>query len=271
VGGRREYQGKTVVITGAAGGLGRAFAGRFGFAGAKLFLLDLDAKSVYALAEELESDGRDCLGMAVDVTDPAACQEAVNLIDDRFGGVDVLINNAGISHRSLFAQTSLATIRQVMEVNFFGAVNCTRAALDSLIRRKGQIIVISTVAGFAPLIGRTGYSASKHALHGFFDTLRAELTRAGVTVTIACPGFTRTGLAHSALGGDGQPVRQTKVTVGRESTPEEAAEGIFRAVEREKRLVVLTSVGKLSRVVSKFWPSLYERLMTRSIGAEFER
>ncbi len=267
---RRDYNGRTVVITGAAGGLGRAFAERFGAAGARLGLIDLAEEAVIALADELTARGVEALGLGLDITDLAACNRATAEIEARFDGLDVLVNNAGISHRSLFIETETAVIERIVAVNLFGSVNMTKAALDSLIARRGQIVVISTVAGFAPLIGRTGYAASKHALHGFFDTLRSELRNFGVGVTIVCPGFTKTPLEQRAMGGDGRPAAQAKKTVGRVSTPEETAEAVFRAAAGERRLVVLTGTGKLSRLVSRFWPPLYDRLMIRAIGPEFE-
>lgn len=266
---RRHYRDRTVVVTGAAGGLGAAFARRFGAAGARVVLLDVAAQGVDELARELNGSGIPALGLAVDITDPAACKKAIGRAADELGGPHVLINNAGISHRSLFPATDPTVIRKVMDVNFFGSVNCTRAALPGLLQSRGQLIVISTVAGFAPLVGRTGYAASKHALHGFFDTLRAELKATGVGVLIACPGFARTGLVESAMGGDGRPVAQEKKTLGRESTPEEVAEELFRAATADRRLVVMTPVGKLSRIISRLTPAVYERIMIRSIGPEF--
>lgn len=265
----RDYNGRVVLITGAAGGLGSAFARRFAKAGARLGLLDLPGQGLDDLATEIEASGGQALALGADLTDPDQCRRAVEAVTGRWDRLDCLINNAGISHRSLFAQTEVEVIAKVMAVNFQGAVNVTKPALVKLIESRGQIVVISTVAGFAPLLGRTGYAAGKHALHGFFDTLRAELRSDGVSVTIVCPGFTRTPLVESALGGDGQPVRQEKVTVGRVAEPGEVAEAVFRAAARSRRLVVLTGTGKLSRLVVRLWPGLYERLMVKSVGPEF--
>jgi NAD(P)-dependent dehydrogenase (short-subunit alcohol dehydrogenase family) len=272
VGAKRDFTGKTVVITGAAGGIGAAFAHRFGQAGAKLGLLDLSAEGLKALSEELQDKGIESLGAASDVTKPEECQEAINTVIQRFGGIDVLINNAGITHRSAFKETSLEVFQRVMGVNFFGSLYCTKAAVDSLIERKGMIIAISSVAGFSPLYGRSGYAASKHALHGLFDSLRTELESVGVDVMIVCPGFTATRISTSALDGDGQITRHPQSTFGRIAGPSEVADAVFRAASmNNRRLLVLSGVGKLTRLVHKMCPGLYERLMVRSLSSELKR
>jgi len=264
---RRSYQGKTVVITGGAGGLGAAFARRFDAAGARVALLDLDGEAAQARAASLGQ----ALGLACDVTDPAACQGAMEQVIQRLGGVDLLVNNAGVTHRSAFAATRPEVFAKVMGVNYFGSLHCTLAALPSLLARRGQIAVISSVAGVAPLYGRSGYAAAKHALHGLFDTLRAELAASGVSVTILCPGFTGTGIAKAALDGDGSLTTHRQSTVGRIATPEEVAEALYRAVAKEKRLVVLSLIGKLTYFINKLCPALYQKLMLRSLKSELER
>lgn len=266
---RRDFSGRTVLISGAAGGIGQALAARFGAAGARLVLLDIDGPGAAGLAQELEGKGIPSLGLEADLTDFGQCGRAVARALERFGGLDCLINNAGISHRSLFAKTELEVIQRVIRVNLMGSINLTKAALEPIIESRGLIVAVSTVAGFAPLLGRCGYAASKHGLHGFFDTLRAELRPTGAGVLIVCPGFTATPLERSALGGDGRPARQGKVTVGKVSTPEEVAGEIFSAAVRSRRMVVLTGTGKLSRLVSRLSPSLYERMMIKRLGPEF--
>ena len=186
---RRNFQGNVIVISGAGGGLGRALAERFARDRARLVLLDVDRAGAEQTAGIVGQSGGEGLALACDVTDAGACQAAVRAGVERFGRVDMLVNNAGLSHRSAFARTDPAVIRHVVEVNFFGAVNLTHAALPFLLQSRGAIAAISSVAGFTPLIARTGYAASKHALHGFFGSLRTEVQPQGVDVTIACPSF----------------------------------------------------------------------------------
>ncbi len=204
----QAYRHKVVLVSGGCSGIGRALALRFARAGARLAILDLDQAALDSLVQHLRDHlGGEALGLRCDVADADAVERAVALAVERFGGIDVLVNNAGITHRGTFAETGLGVFRKVMAVNFFGAVHCTRAALPSLLERHGQIVVLSSLTGFAPLLYRSAYNASKHALHGLFDTLRMELEGTGVSVTLACPGFTATDLRKNAPAGAsaGQP------------------------------------------------------------------
>ena len=267
----REFNGSVVAITGAAGGIGQALARACLAAGARVALLDVDAEALAAAAQALTDPVEVVLARPCDITSETECGAAMAAICERWGGLDLLINNAGITHRSLFADTDAAVLRRVMEVNFFGAVNCTRAALPSLVTRRGAIVALSSVAGFAPLLGRTGYCASKHAMHGFFDTLRVELAPAGVEVMMVCPSFTDTAMDRVALTGSGGRTGQARRAVGRQLTPDEVATAIVTGVRRRRRSLVLSPVGKASFWLSRLLPASYERLMVRSQGAEFGR
>jgi NAD(P)-dependent dehydrogenase (short-subunit alcohol dehydrogenase family) len=254
-----------VVITGAASGIGHALARRWARAGARLGLLDRDREGVEAVAAELSTGGAEVLGLACDVTSPEQCRQAVSAVLETHGGIDVLVNNAGITHLSRFSETDPQVVRRVMDVNLFGALHCTQLALDSLRARRGLVVVISSVAGFAPLAGRCAYSASKHALHGLFETLRSEERGSGLDVMMVCPGFTRTAIERHALGGDGEPARGPRQVFGRSADPDRVADAIFRGARRRRRLIVLSPVGKLSRLLCRVAPALYERMMARSM------
>ncbi len=267
---RRDFAGKVVVITGAAGGLGRALAGASAGAGARIAALDRDAAGVEALAAEQRADGRQALGLACDVTDAAACTRAMGEVMRSWGQIDVLINNAGISHRSAYRRTDPAVIRQVMEVNFFGSVHCTRAALDALLASRGLVIVISSVAGFAPLIARTGYAAAKHALHGFFDSLRTELADDGVGVLMVCPSFIATGIDRNALGGDGAPARHAQQIVGVRALADDVAAEILHAARSGRQLLLPGRMAKLAWWVSRLAPGYYARAMARRLRGEMD-
>ena len=267
---RRNFNGKVVVVTGAASGIGLAVCHRFARAGARIGLLDMDRKalenSTMALAE------KDCEAFArwCDVSDPAACKSAMQAVIDHFGGIDVLVNNAGITQRSAFVDTRISVFQKVMAVNFFGSLYCTKAAIAHLIRRRGMIIANESLAGLAPLLGRSGYSASKHAMNGLFTSLRSEVRDQGVHVMIVCPGFIRTNLQQRALGGDGTVTTHPQSRIGRQGTPESAADAIFRGAEREKDLVILTPIGKIGYWISRLAPSFYERQMARTLKSELD-
>jgi NAD(P)-dependent dehydrogenase (short-subunit alcohol dehydrogenase family) len=266
-----DYTGKVVVITGGAGGIGRALAHRFGKAGARIALLDRSEPTLHEAHSSLNAAGIDTLSVLSDVSDLSDCQRAMKRIADHFGGIDVLINNAGLTQVSPFLTTEVEVYRRVMEVNFFGAVHCTKAAIEPLIASRGQIIVTSSIAGFAPLLARTGYCASKHALHGFFDTLRAELRPQGVGVTLVCPAFTDTAFARSGLAGDGSTLTHERGTTGRLITPQEVAETVYRGALKRKPLVIVGGTGKLSWWVSRVAPGIYARMMTRRFQQDMQR
>lgn len=261
-----RFDGKVVAITGGAGGIGLATALAFGRAGARVAVLDI--AGLEEARARLGAAGFPFVALRCDITDPESCQSAVAAVAEALGGLDVLVNNAGVGQRSEFATTNLGVFRRVMEVNFFGALHATHAALPQLIARRGVVVVVSSVAGFAPLFGRSGYAASKHALHGLFDSARAELAPHGVGVSIVCPSFTESSFEARTLGADGEPVRRPRSMVGRLATPESVAAGIVQATAGRHRLAVLAPVGKLTRLMTRLWPALYERLMARSLRGE---
>ena len=267
---RRSFAGKAVLVTGAGGGLGRAIALRLARAGARIAALDKDPAGVESLRGEIERSGGRCIALSCDVTDAEACARAVAACVERLGGLDVLVNNAGMSQRSGFAATDLAVIRRVMDVNFYGAVHCTKAALPHLVAARGSIVVVSSVAGYTPLIARTGYAASKHALHGFFESLRTEIAPAGVDVMMVCPSFIATRIDQNAIGGDGRPVRHAQVTTGGRLSPEAVADRILSGAERRQRLLLVGRTAWQAWWVSRLAPGLYEKLMARRLGRELE-
>lgn len=267
---RRDFRGRTVVITGGAGGIGRALARSFGGAGAKIAIVDLPSSPLDTSCEELGTSCIESLAVPCDITDTEQVQTAMKTVREALGSIDVLINNAGIVHRSAFADTRPEVFRRVMEVNLFGAMNCTQACMADLVANGGLIIAISSIAGLAPLYGRSGYAASKHAMHGLFESLGAEVADKGVGVLMVCPSFVETGLEASTLGGDGQRTTRPRSKVGRLSNPDDVAAEVLKAARAGRRRLVLTPVGKTSALLSRIAPGLYERLMIRSLRSELD-
>jgi len=265
-----RFRDKVVVVTGGASGIGLAVCRRLAADGAKIGLLDMDEQALDAVQRELDKQGVDSLSVKCDVSRRVAAEEAIQHFIERFGGIDVLFNNAGITQRGPFVDTDIAVFERVMAVNFFGSLYCTKAAIRSLIQRKGLIIVNESVAGLAPLLGRTGYSASKHALNGLFTSLRTEIRETGTHVMIVCPGFVETNLQTRALGCNGSVTAHPQSRVGQQDTPEHVAEMIVRGALKRKHLLVLTPVGKISYWISRIFPILYERAMARKLRSELE-
>ncbi len=267
---KRNFENKVVLITGAASGIGLAVARRFARAGAHLGLIDMDRQALDVRRDEFSQNAIPVAAAACDVSDADACRAAVKLVIDKLGGIDLLFANAGITQRSAFVDTNLDVYHRVMNVNFFGALYCTKAAIESVIARRGMIISNESIAGVAPVLGRTGYCASKHAMHGFFTSLRTELQPLGVHVMIVCPGFIQTNLQTRALGADGRVTHHPQSHIGKHDTPDHAAEAIFRGAEREKNMLVLTPVGKIGYWLSRLAPAFYEKQMARRLRSELE-
>ena len=258
----KVFERKVVVVTGGCAGIGRALVMRFAQAGARLAILDLQEAALESLVQHLGDHlGCEAIGLVCDVADAQAVQQSISLIEERFGGIDLLLNNAGITHRSTFAETELAVFQRIMAVNYFGAVHCTKAALPGLIARRGQVIVLSSLSGFAPLLYRSAYNASKHALHGLFETLRAELKGSGVNIMLVCPGFTATDLRKNALVGDGSVTQQPPLAIGKVASAQDVAEAIYQGALRRRRLLVLSNVNWRARLLARFFPRLFERVL----------
>ena len=253
-----------VVITGAGHGIGAALAERFGRAGHAVAVLDIDVEAAANCAKRVEERGSAALALRCDVTQAAECDAAISRVVEVWGGVDILVNNAGITHVGLVRDTEVAVLRRVVEVNLFGAIHCTRAALPSLLERRGCIAALSSVAGFAPLATRAGYVASKHAVQGFFETLRTEHAADGLGVVLVCPSFVETDIGRRALGADGGPAGEEKRSgVAHAVGPQEAAELIFLGVTRRRRIVWVGREARLAWWVTHLAPRLYERRMQR--------
>lgn len=270
-GNRGLLRRRVIAVTGGASGIGLAVCRRFGREGARVALIDMNGEEASLQVKALEESGIEAKAFPCDVSREEESLRTIQAVIDAYGGIDILVNNAGLTQRSAFVDTQTAVYKKVMDVNFFGALYCTKAAIKSLIERRGVIVVTSSHAGYAPLLGRTAYSASKHALHGLFESLRTEVKDLGVHVMMLCPGFTRTNLQERALDGDGSITRHPRSKVGAEDTPEHVAEAVFQGVIKRKRLLVLTPTGKMTYWLSRLAPGLYEKIMSDQLKRELIR
>ena len=258
-----------VLITGGTSGIGRACALEFGRAGYQVVITGRDAARLAATGRELTAAGIAHHAVQADVGDKAAAARAVEETVARFGRLDVLLNNAGISMRARFQDADLAVLEQLMQTNFFGTVYTTKFALPYLLASRGSIVGISSIAGFRGLPGRTGYSASKFAMNGFLEALRTELLSQGVHVLMAAPGFTETNIRKVALAADAHPHHEApRRDEGPMMSSEEVARRVLAAVRARRRHLVLTGLGKLTVFLNKWLPGLTDKLVLNNFRKE---
>lgn len=266
--GNNFYKGKTVIITGASSGIGRALAFEFGTRGANIVLGARQEDKLAEIAAELEQKGTKTAFRATDVTSEEDCRRLIETAAASFGRIDILICNAGISMRALFDDVDLEVLRRLMDVNFWGTVYCTKYALPYIQASKGTIVGVSSVAGLHGLPGRTGYSASKYAMTGFLDTIRVENLKKGVHVMVACPGFTATNVRFAALTADGSPQGATPRKEEKMMTPEEVARRIAYGIVHRKRLVLMEFEGRATHFIKKFSPRFLDVMFYKVMARE---
>ncbi len=260
---------KVVIITGASSGIGLALAKEFAKQGSKLVLAARSVDKLKELEKEFNSKGIETIGVATDVSKEEDCKNLVKKAIEKFNGIDILINNAGLSMRALFQDVDLTVLRQLMDVNFWGTVYCTKYALPYLLESKGSVTGISSIAGFIGLPARTGYSASKFAMHGFLETLRVENLKKGLHVLIAAPGFTASNIRKTALTNDGSQQGETPRKEDKMMSAEEVALHVVNAIKKRKSTLILTFVeGKLTVWLKKWMPRLLEKLTYNHMAKE---
>lgn len=266
---KMDIKGKVVVITGASSGIGLALAESFAAAGAKLVLAARNLAKLQEIAANLKLKyASEVIAVGVDVSKEMQCQNLMDQTVKNFGQIDVLINNAGISMRAIFEEVDLKVLSEVMDINFWGTVFCTKHALPALLKSKGVIVGVSSIAGYKGLPGRTGYSASKFAMQGFLESVRVENLYKGLSVLIACPGFTASNIRSVARSKDGLPQGESPMNEKNIMQPEQVAQAILRAVEQRKRTLVLTSQGKFTVWLAKHFPALADRLIFNHFASE---
>ena len=250
---------KVVIITGASSGIGLAAAKAFAAEGSKLAIAARSLEKLNALKQEL-SPSVQVLCIKTDVTIEEECQNLVEQTVAHYGKIDILINNAGISMRAMFKDTELSVIKNLMDVNFWGTVYCTKYALPWLLETQGSVVGVISIAGFKGLPARTGYSASKFAVYGFMDTLRIEHLKDNLHVMIFAPGFTASSIREKALIADGSEQGTTPRDEGKMMTAEECAAHLVLGLKKRKSQIVLTFIGKLLVTLNKFFPRLVDKL-----------
>ncbi|MES2480198.1 MAG: SDR family oxidoreductase [Bacteroidota bacterium] len=250
------FQDKIVVITGASSGIGKAMAAGFLAQGAKVALC---ARNLDKLRDAFKDfDNNNLLLVAADVSKEDDCKSFVSDVITKWGAIDALINNAGISMRALFEDVELDVLRELMDINFWGTVYMCKYALPSILQSKGIIAGVSSIAGYRGLPARTGYSSSKFAMQGFLESLRTELLHTGAHVMWVSPGFTASNIRNTALSANGAAQKETPLDEGKLMSAEECAQRIIKAMELRKRTVVMTLQGKMAVWLNKLIPSFVD-------------
>ncbi|MDR0333784.1 MAG: SDR family oxidoreductase [Dysgonamonadaceae bacterium] len=262
------YQDKVAIVTGASSGIGAAIAIELVSRGAKVVLGARREEKLREVADTIKNNDGEVSYCVVDVTDELQCKKLIETTIERYGKLDILVCNAGISMRANFENVKMEVLHRLMNVNFWGAVYCTKYALPHLIKSKGNLIGISSVAGVHGLPGRTGYSASKYALTGFLDTIRIENLKKGLHVMIAIPGFTSSNIRYTALIDDGSEQGYTPRNEGKMMSAERAAKLITNGIQRKKRYLYMDFEGKAVALIKRFSTALLDRIFYKTMAKE---
>lgn len=252
------FKDKVVIVTGASSGIGEATAREFAKNGSRVVLAARSEEALSIIVNELQNLNLEACYFKTDVTSEEDCRNLIEKTIEKYGTIDILVNNAGLSMRAAFADVDLKVLHSLMNVNFWGTVYCTKYALPFLIAQKGSLIGVSSVAGFHGLPGRTGYSASKFAIHGFLETIRIENLKKGLHVMIIAPGFTHSEIRKHALTADGREQGESPRDEGRLKPPEFVAKWVLKGIRKKKRNKLLTWDGKLTALFQRIVPSFVD-------------
>jgi short-subunit dehydrogenase len=254
-----NFTDKIVVITGGSDGIGKALVAQFLALGAKVATCGRNENKLSLLVAEFPTSN--LYTAQVDVSKQDQSEAFIKQVVDNWGRIDVLINNAGISMRALVSEVSVQTLQNVMDINFWGTVYCTKAALTSIQQNKGVIVGVSSIAGYRGLPGRSGYSASKFALNGWLEALKTEIYASGTHVMWVCPGFTTSNIRNAALDKNAKAQGESPMDEGAMMSSEQCATHIIHAIEKRKRSLVLTFTGKRTVFMNKFFPAWADKLV----------
>ena len=252
------FKNKVVVVTGGSDGIGKALVEYFLEQGAMVSTCARNYDKLYQIQQQ--NVGKPLHIFTCDVSNELECKKYIESIIAAYSTIDILINNAGISMRSLFADAEISTLQKVMNINFWGMVYCTKFSLPYITKNKGSIIGISSIAGYRGLPGRTAYSASKFAMNGFLESLRTELLQTGVNVMWVSPGFTSSNIRNVALNAAGNMQGESPMNENEMMSSNECATHIAKAIEQRKRNLVLTFKGRQTVFMNKFFAQLTDKL-----------
>ncbi|HNT93544.1 MAG: SDR family oxidoreductase [Bacteroidales bacterium] len=255
---RNVFRDKVVIVTGASSGIGRATALEFARNASKVVIAARNAERLSSLEQEITGMGAETLVCVTDVSKEEDCRRLIEKTVERFGTVHILINNAGISMRALFDDVEISVLKRLMDVNFWGTVYCTKYALPYLVANRGSIVGVSSTAGFHGLPGRTGYSASKFAIHGFLETVRIENLREKLHVMIIAPGFTTSEVRRHALLADGTEQGNSPRPEKKLMSAEHVARWILKGIRKKKRNKIMTWAGRFTALLQRVVPALVD-------------
>ena len=260
------FENKVVWITGASSGIGEALAYTFAGHGAKLILSARREIELERVKRGCNLPDSDVMLLPMDVAEYTQMVEAAAKVASRFGNIDILINNAGLSHWSKIKDLSMDVIKIIMDVNFMGGVALTKAVLPYMFtQKKGQIVVVSSILGKITTPKQAAYVASKHALMGFYDTLRAETHDNGIKVLLVCPGFVRTNVAKNSLNKEGVPINKDNNLIANGLDPLYVSEKILDAIESGKEEIVLAGTKeKLAVLIKRFAPGIFSKFISKN-------
>ena len=263
-----DLRNKVVIISGGTSGIGRASALLLAAKGASVVITGRNRERMDEVTSILDGMKAEFLPRIMDVSQEEQCRALVDDTIKKFGRIDILINNAGISMRALFQDLDLNTFKKVIETNFFGTVYLTKYALPWLIQSSGTVVGISSIVGHRGIPARSAYAASKYAMEGFFETLRTELLNKNVHVLMVSPGFTRSNIRKTALNASGKVQGESPRDENKMMSPEEVAEAILGGIMKRKRDIILTLQGKMVVFLNKWIPSIMDRIVYNQLARE---
>lgn len=262
------FSGKNVIVTGASSGIGLSIVHEFARAGSNVIMAARSIDKLNSEVVKLRGNGYSVYAVKTDVAIENDCKNLVDATIDKYGSIDILVNNAGISMRSDFIDVDMKVLKRLMDVNYWGTVYCTKYALPHLLKTKGFLVGVSSVAGLQGLPGRAGYSASKFALNGFLETIRIENFMSGLHVMVIAPGFTSSNIRQNALLADGSPQGVSPRKEEKMMKSEYVAKWVLKGIKKKKRTKILTWEGRLTALFQRIVPWIVDWLIYREMVSE---